>query len=199
MRKTSLLIGVCALVLCVPLGLTGCSDKVDKPATAGASAPAEATTSSETTEAAWDGKGDFVWFKAEIPGGFELYPYNGDSCMEAWFKTEDDRTIAPSFESHTTAQKELDRNLGLFDDRTAGEDVQFAGRTWKVELFEWNDKPSVTFYTDVEGGAVEVTGFELAPNDPDLLTFMNSLEFPDDVGAAAEAAWDTLSADVRYR
>ncbi|WP_371177368.1 hypothetical protein ABYF34_03135 [Buchananella felis] len=199
MRKRHLLIGACALALCVPPGLAGCSGKADKPTEAGASAPAESTETVETTEAAWDGKGDFVWFKAEIPGGFELHPYNGDSCREAWFKADDDRKIAPSFQSHTTAQKELEGSLKIFDDHKVGEDVQFAGHTWKMELFEWNDKPSVTFYTDVEGGAVEVTGFELAPDDPDLLTFMNSLEFPDDVGAAAEAAWDTLSADVRYR
>ena len=183
MKKLGI-IGFLACVLALSMSLVACGG-------GGASGD---DASAGGTDAAVEATGtDFVWYSAQVPDGFEPYPYNGDSCAQIWFKNED-RIIAPGH-SNMAPSDEVAHALEIYSDRTAGEDVTYGAYTWKTLDFMWNGNPSCTYYTDYgDGHTFYVIGFEMARDDPDMIAFLSSIQLPSE--DMYDASWDTLYTDV---
>ena len=64
--------------------------------------------------------------------------------------------------------------------------------TYLVENFTWNDKPSVTLYTDAPdgNGSIEINVFMKTHEDPAVKSFLEDIEFAEDCNAGWQKAYE---------
>ncbi len=124
----------------------------------------------------------YGFYETEIPKGYKEKDEN--SYKDTYWIDESQspkrkiQILASSF--NKTAEEEAASSLDYDDRKTAGEDVEFAGYTWKVVNFKWDDDlPSATYYADINGRCVEVNMFCLTAEEDAGKTFMENLKFVD--------------------
>lgn len=180
-RRTLAILLACCLALCASVALVACG---------GGGSQAK------------DSRTDCIWFKADIPEGAEVSSYGGTANV-ATIKFEndaDDWTIQMDRDKKPLDEAAAYRPTQYPDRYTAGEDITVGGRTWKVVNFEWNGKPSVMLYSDLGGDEIKtahIDAFELTPDSEVLKSFLESLEYADNIDDAYNEAVSVKIADFR--
>ena len=187
MKKSLIAISTAALALCLAsVPLVGC----------GGNSGGGATTGDAPAAVKEDKKTDFGLYKVEVPDGWEVKLY--DTVAQGEFRMNpdnDSEIIKISYESGT-AQEEFDDSIGYWKDKsdphTDGGTVTIGKYTYLVENFTWNDKPSVTLYTDAPdgNGSIEINVFMKTHEDPAVKSFLEDIEFAEDCNAGWQKAYE---------
>jgi len=118
------------------------------------------------------------FFSAGIPEGFEK-----DANEDGVFNKGDQKIKV--YMNRTPAAEEFQGSIDFWAASTPhgdGGTVEIGEYTWYVETWDWNGKPSVTYYADLdENHSVEINGFEIAPGDPIMVDFLTSFAVVGDI------------------
>lgn len=139
------------------------------------------------------------WFKANLPEGFEVandYESEFDADIDG---STSKAKIQIDLNWNTTAEQEKAKRLSYADRYTDEKDIKAGDLTWKVVGFTWNDNlPSAFFYADVpgqEGFVAEITVFCRGADDEEILAFLESVEFVDDVEQGRNDFFDSKNSN----
>lgn len=200
-KKRSFLIAlVCCLALAASIALVGCGGGGSNQASSGGSSSGASTGSQPE-----DTKADFVWFKADAPEGYTVscYSTSGKATSPAFASEGDSSTKIQLGSNYKLSASEAAEDQVDSEKYTQGEDITINGRTYNVVNFTWDrDTPSVMLYTDVDGTenqSVKITAFMLTPDDETLTSFLESLEFAEDIDEAYDEAAATKLDDIKAK
>lgn len=200
MRKQSIL---AVMGIAMTLALTACGGS-------GAPATGSGTTAGDNSavEEVKDDRIDFIWFKANLPEGTDYV--SSVTMNEVGFERDDDEAewriqIGGVMSSSSTAESEQADRIALDSEKyAAADDVTIGDYTWKVVTFDWSSGPSVMLYADVEDNSPEDEGqikvitidaFGLTVDNPVLVDFLESLEFPENIREQKSVAYEVDTAE----
>lgn len=190
---------IIAILLVLMLGLllfAGCGGAQDSEDSGGGTTDVVNSEEDDVDSDEDDSLTDMIFYKAEFPEGYFANTTQGNDYYTVVFEKEGSSPTTKLYVklAYNDIDVAVEKELDTFADAgwTQGPDVEIGAYNWKTIDYSWNDMPSRNYYVQAdEKETLVVMGMCIAPDDPDMMTFLSRFVMADNFAEAQQTAWNT--------